>query len=180
MLTILSLCDYSGAWSQPYLDAGYDVIRLDLRRGDDVRLVRHVGPVRGVLAAPPCTHFARSGARCWKEKGDKPLLEGLAVLDACARIILAHCPLWWAIENPEGRIREFMGKPAFCFNPCDYGDPWTKKTLLWGNFKPPLKKPISASLGSITDKLSSHSERTRGARSTTPSGFARAFFEANP
>ena len=30
MMTILSLCDYSGAWSQPYADAGYDVVRVVL------------------------------------------------------------------------------------------------------------------------------------------------------
>lgn len=36
---ILSLCDYSGRWSQPYRDAGYNVIQIDLKRGNDVRLL---------------------------------------------------------------------------------------------------------------------------------------------
>ena len=30
--------------------------------------------VYGILAAPPCTEFAGSGARWWEEKGKKPLL----------------------------------------------------------------------------------------------------------
>ena len=36
MRKILSLCDYSGAWSQPYLDAGYNVIRVDMQRGGQI------------------------------------------------------------------------------------------------------------------------------------------------
>jgi hypothetical protein len=58
MMTILSLCDYSGAWSQPYVDAGYDVVRVDIKRGQDIRLFEALPfPVRGVLAAPPCNAF---------------------------------------------------------------------------------------------------------------------------
>lgn len=62
--TILSLCDYTGAWSDPYRDAGYDVIMVDLANGKDVRLLPYpTGRVHGILAAPPCTHFALSGTR---------------------------------------------------------------------------------------------------------------------
>ena len=51
MLTVLSLCDASGVWSQPYVDAGYDVRRVDLENGADVRLFQALPyPVRGVLA----------------------------------------------------------------------------------------------------------------------------------
>ncbi len=41
--TILSLFDYSGNWSKPYEDAGYNVIRVDKKRGLDVRLVQYMG-----------------------------------------------------------------------------------------------------------------------------------------
>ena len=52
---IISLCDFSGAWSQPYVDAGeYEVIRVDLQRdGRDVRLLERMDGVHGILAAPP-------------------------------------------------------------------------------------------------------------------------------
>lgn len=55
MKKIISLCDFSGAWSQPYVDAGgYDVIRIDLQRdGRDVRLLEKMDGVHGILAAPP-------------------------------------------------------------------------------------------------------------------------------
>ncbi len=69
---ILSLFDHSGIWSQPYRDAGYNVHQIHLQNGDDVRLLTYKDlphPVHGILAAPPCTHFAGSGARWWAGKG---------------------------------------------------------------------------------------------------------------
>lgn len=51
---ILSLFDLSGAWSQPYSDAGYIVHRVDLAMGVDARLLKAPDmPVHGILAAPP-------------------------------------------------------------------------------------------------------------------------------
>ena len=45
------------------------------------------------------------------------------------------------IENPaNGRLKEFLGKPKFVYQPWEYGSPWTKKTALWGEFNIPEKK----------------------------------------
>jgi len=180
MMTILSLCDHSGAWSQPYRDAGYDVVQVDIKRGQDVRLFGALPfPVRGVLAAPPCTHFASSGARWWAGKGQSAIFEGLSVVDACLRIIAIHKPQWWALENPVGRLVTWLGKPRMAFDPADYGDPYTKRTLLWGDFTPPLMAKVAATEGSKMHLLPPSPERS-ALRSVTPAGFARAFFEANP
>ena len=116
---ILDLCGGTGSWSKPYKDAGYTVQIVDIKTGGDARLwpgrendVRdYVGIVQGVLAAPPCTVFASSGAR-W-ERTDDDLREGLAVADACIRIVHAVRPKWWALENPIGRIVRWLGNPAF-------------------------------------------------------------------
>lgn len=184
---ILDLCAGTGAWSLPYRQAGYDVLDLDIKNNNDIRLfVMPNEPeknVIGVLASPPCTHLAGSGARYWKEKGDAALLEALSVVDACMRIITVTKPEWWALENPVGRLYRYLGKPKLIFNPCDYGDPYTKKTCLWGNFNIPEKNPVkpvkACSQGSWIQKLGGKSERTKTLRSITPSGFAKAFFEAN-
>ncbi len=179
-MTILSLCDFTGEWSKPYRESGYHVVQIDLQRGDDVRLfhaLKH--PVRGVLAAPPCTHFAGSGAKWWAEKGNEAVLEGLSVVDACMRIIAVHRPQWWVLENPVGRLNRWIGKPRMSFNPSDYGDPYTKKTLLWGDFCEPIKTPVAPTEGSKMHRLPPSADRA-ALRSVTPSGFARAFFEANP
>jgi hypothetical protein len=180
VLTVLSLCDFTGNWSRPYRDAGYDVRQVDLKGGEDVRLFEALPyPLRGVLAAPPCTEFASSGARWWEEKGEQKLLDALALVDACCRIILVHRPLWWVIENPIGRLKNWLGEPVMAFDPADYGDPYTKRTLLWGRFNAPYKVPVPATEGSKMHRLSPSPDRA-ALRSETPMGFARAFFEANP
>ena len=176
---ILSLCDYSGVWSQPYVEAGYTVERIDVKRGQDVRLFQYQGKVHGVLAAFPCTEFAVSGARWWKNKGEAALIAALGIADACARIVLFHKPEWWCFENPVGRLKDYYGPPAMYFNPCDYGDPYTKKTGLWGQFTPPVKNPVEPTLGSKMHRLPPSPDR-QDLRSETPPGFSKAFFAANP
>ena len=187
--TILSLCDFSGSWSQPYADAGYEVRQIDIKTTGDLRLLKYdqLGEVHGILAAPPCTHFAASGARWWSDKGDDPLLEGLSVVDACLRIVTLTRPKWWVLENPVGRLRDYLGPPLHSFDPCDYGDPYTKRTQLWGQFTPPLPlfvgedRSCEPTEGSKMHRLyGGKSERTKTMRSMTPQGFARAFFLANP
>lgn len=182
MRTILSLCDLTGEWPRPYREAGYNVITVDIVRGDDVRLLRadELPPIHGVLAAPPCTHFAGSGARWWAEKGDAALLEGLSVVDACLRIIVAVKPAWWCLENPVGRLNRYLGPSRMTFQPCDYGDPYTKRTCLWGEFNSALRQhPVEPTDGSKMALLPPGPDRA-ALRSITPPGFARAFFDANP
>jgi hypothetical protein len=178
VLTVLSLCDHSGEWCRPYREAGYDVRQVDILDGQDVRLFEALPyPVRGVLAAPPCTAFASSGARWWAGKGERAVLDGMAVVDACLRIVAVHRPAWWCLENPIGRLRRYLGEPRMAFDPCDYGDAYTKRTLLWGVFTPPAKRRVEAVEGSKMHRMSSSWSQQR---SVTPPGFSQAFFEANP
>jgi hypothetical protein len=180
MRLILSLCDFTGNWSRPYEEVGYSVVRIDLKHGHDVRLMEYItAPVHGILAAPPCTVFAGSGARWWEEKGEQALVDGLALVDACLRAVALYRPLWWALENPVGRLNRWLGPPAYTFNPNEFGDPYTKKTHLWGRFNYPRKTPVAATEGSRMHKLPPSEDR-QALRSETPMGFARAFFEANP
>lgn len=174
---ILDLCGGTGAWSKPYRNAGYDV-RLITFPEFDVRLVKYPGQVYGVLAAPPCTKLARSGARWWNKHDDSELLDALSVVDACMRIVLMSQPVFWAVENPVGRLVHYLGKPRMYFDPCDYGDPWTKKTCLWGVFNEPRKSSVKPEKNSRVHYMPPGSHRS-ALRSITPPGFAKAFFEAN-
>lgn len=177
---ILSLCDYTGEWSKPYLEAGYKVDKIDIKINHDVRKLRaNTNKYHGILMAPPCTHFAVSGARWWNEKGEAALLDGLSIVDACLRTVVLYNPVWWCLENPVGRLKDYLGPPQFKFNPCDFGDPYTKKTLLWGNFNLPIKSPVEPTEGSKMHLLPPSKDRA-AKRSVTPAGFAKAFFEANP
>ena len=180
MSKILSLCDYTGTWGGQYEDK-YEVIYVDIQRDPkaDIRLFRHVDGVDGIIAQPPCDHFAVSGARWWKQKGDEALIEGLALVDACLRIVVAHKPRWWVLENPVGRLRHYIGPYAHTFQPCDYGDPYTKRTCLWGEFTMPQKNPVEPVEGSKMHLVGPGPER-KNIRSATPLGFAKAFRMANP
>jgi site-specific DNA-cytosine methylase len=198
---ILDLCGGTGSWSKFYNDdENYDVKIIDLYEwgvelapslyapyinysGDgkngDIRLFKKIKePVYGILAAPPCTHFAGSGARWWKDKGLEPLKDGLSIVDAVFRIVFAHKPKFWVLENPVGRLVHYIGKPKIIFNPCDYGDPYTKKTCLWGKFNKPKKNKVKPIEGSKMHLMPPSKERARE-RSKTPQGFAIAFYEAN-
>jgi hypothetical protein len=212
MKTILDLCGGTGAWSRLYAKAGYDVIIVDpqdiredtsasiwqmdvedyldwmiwLARGS---IYTEIYCVHGILAAPPCTHFSGSGAQYWKAKdADGRTDEHLRTVDACLDLIELFDPVWWVLENPVGRLPKLrpnrLGEPLVRFQPYEYGDPWTKKTCLWGNFTIPEKNPVepvrSTKQGSWTQKLGGKSDRTKRLRSITPQGFAKAFFEANP
>lgn len=175
---ILDLCGGTGSWSKPYRDNGYTVVLITLP-DYDVRLLGKLDiKIYGILAAPPCTDFAGSGARWWKDKGQQPLLDGLAVVDACLRIIFLHKPVFWCLENPVGRLTKYIGKPKMYFDPCDYGDPYTKKTCLWGEFNIPVKSPVKPE-GKNPIHYMPPSKDRQMLRSITPPGFARAFYEAN-
>jgi hypothetical protein len=191
---ILSLCDHSGTWSDPYRKAGYSVIQIDLKHGQDVRLMTLPEfSIHGILAAPPCTCFCRAGNR-WK-RTDSDMIEALSIIDACLRLVTFCHPRWWALENPIGKLRQYLGKPAFYFDPCDFGDygeAYTKRTCLWGDFTRPEPRnrlePIKPKPGHHSQdafllsqgNILGKNERKSAVRSVTPRGFAQAFFEVNP
>jgi hypothetical protein len=144
---ILSLCDYSGRWSEPYREAGYDVRQYDLKHGSDVRLIKKLNePVHGILFAPVCTAFSGAGAKHWKAKeaaGNKQLIEGLAIVDAGLRIVFVHKPKWWVVENPVGRLKDWIGHHRHTFNPNEYAG-WLGDELTGGLSKKPNEKTLKA------------------------------------
>lgn len=182
---ILDLCGGSGSWGAPYKEAGYDYRLITLPRAD-VRLYSPPRNVWGILAAPPCTEF--SVAKTTGGKG-RDFLTGLEVVSACMRIILTAWPTWWALENPVGYLSRWLGPPLFVFQPWEFGADYTKKTAIWGRFRPPLKTESAPPPGAkgIMD-IPAHELHPEykgllsraGRRAITPAGFAQAFFEVNP
>lgn len=209
---ILDLCGGTGSWSEPYRASGeYDVIVVDPEYKGKGRITETVeefcdrelipGSVHGVLAAPPCTEFASSGA-CWwerkEEKNPKYLEEALGTVFACLEVVKKTEPKWWILENPVGRLSSLLGPTKMKFDPWEFGDPYTKKTCLWGEFTVPVRSPVESCRTeerhndpkSFFERNSPNIARyinsfegglSRSAlRSITPPGFARAFFRANP
>ena len=180
---ILDLCGGSGSWSAPYLDAGYPVQIVTLPE-QDVRTFLPPPRVWGVLAAPPCDQFslARNG-----QKSPRDFVRGMECVNAVLRVVFQCCPAWWALENPVGKLSHWLGTPRDVFQPCDYGDPWTKRTALWGNFEIPQRGPFVEPRGGgpFCDVCDPSQRATTWCndpahRARTPSGFARAFCRANP
>ena len=201
---ILDLCGGSGAWSWFYRKAGYDV-RLVTLPDNDVRTYRPPRKVHGILAAPVCRDFSFA----LSEKIPRDTKRGMEIVNACLRI-KDQCErqgglAWWALENPIGHLNRFLGEPAFIFQPWEFGDPWTKRTGIWGRFSAP--KTLFSDWESVPKNSNLYVRPGRGKpnmiwlhkaaqadipayrqfeaatdadfRALTPQGFARAFFKVN-
>ena len=193
---ILHLCADIGSDSQPYREAGYEVICV----GKDIGVENYHPPanVYGVIANPPCTMF--SIART-KAKTPRDLNEGMRLVKECLRIIWEcqarienehqrHSPLkFWALENPAtGSLRWFLGKPAFEYCASEYGHSFTKKTALWGHFNPPhrpfmeeiMQDGVRCLGGNYGKNKHLAFSKDGGGKAVCAPKFAKAFFEANP
>jgi hypothetical protein len=194
---ILDLCGGTGSWGKPYRDAGYDVHLITLPEYD-VREYKPPKNVYGILAAPPCTEFslAKNG-----QKRSRNFQDGLCIVEACLKIIW-QCRLggtlqFWALENPVGYLRQFLGRPHFTFEQWQFGESKIKRTDIWGYFnepRPPVKnRPSDLIYISPKGRHNSrdwskvncppeyrHLKLDRAAlRAITPPKFAEAFFKAN-
>lgn len=212
---ILDLCGGTGSWSKPYKDSGYEVYIITLPQydvgkwlmsGDYLRFVAQDGgkdivvdmrKVYGILAAPPRTMFSHARTTA---KNPRDLKVAMDIVRACLDVIAIVqyktptgakiTPLkFWALENPhKGLLPKFIGKPAYVFEPWEFGDPYTKQTALWGYFndpkpthsdKPPTVKFDRLKTKEIHPEYYGKYTRTER-RAITPQGFAKAFMEANP
>jgi hypothetical protein len=197
---IISLFDHSTNMVAPWAAAGFLCYCVDIqhppgehRNGNVVRVGANVrewlppfGPVKILFAFPPCTHVAVSGARWFKDKGLRGLIDSLEMFDAAIRLAeWTRAP--YMIENPVSTVSTYWRKPDHTFNPCDFGgylsppgDAYTKKTCLWtGNgFRMPKPKLVVPVEGSKMHLLAP-SEMRSVLRSETPRGFAAAVFRLN-
>lgn len=132
---ILHLCADIGSDSLFYQnDNNYEVIKIGKEIG--VENYSTLKKIHGIIANPVCTEF--STANGFHKIGD--LEKGMEMVNHCLRIIKECNPKWWVIENPaNGRLKDFLGKPIFTYQPWEFGSPWTKKTALWGEFNIPKK-----------------------------------------
>lgn len=89
-----------------------------------------------LIAFPPCTDLAKSGARWWPEKA----ADGRQQASARFFIQLAEANISKvAVENPVGFMNTNYRKADQIIQPYWFGDPWKKETCLWLKGLPPLK-----------------------------------------
>ena len=160
MKNLLSLYDFTGNWSEPYRKNGWSVTMIDIKTGTDILTWDYRQYSRthfsGLLAAQPCTAYSGSGARWWKEKDESGETEYFDRLTRKTLEIIEYFRPgleFWSLENPVGRIAKRVPELAkyrlLAFNPCEFGDQYTKKTVLYGEFNPFLirhhVKPVEGS-----------------------------------
>ena len=135
MMKILIACEYSGRVRDAFRDRGHDAVSCDLLP-TDAPGPHYQGDVSDILddgwdmmiAFPPCTHLAVSGARWFKEKQTDGRQQ--AALDFVRLLMDAKIDKI-AIENPVSIISSHIRKPDQTIQPWQFGHGETKRTCLW-------------------------------------------------
>lgn len=140
-MKILVACEYSGRVRDAFLELGHDALSCDLKetespgphwKGNVFEIIDWGWDL--MIAHPPCTHLAVSGARWFKDKQE----EQRDALDFVKKLI--DLPISKiAIENPVSIISSRIRKPDQIIQPWMFGDPYTKTTCLWLKNLPKLK-----------------------------------------
>ena len=175
-LKVLVACEYSGRVRDAFLAQGHDAISCDLLPTDAPG--PHIqGDIRGIdlaafdlmVAHPPCTHLAVSGARWFKDK----VPEQADALDFVRWLLAAPVPRI-ALENPISIISSRIRKPNQIIQPWQFGHGEVKATCLWLKGLPKLTPTeIVAGRDQRIWPLPPSAERWK-LRSTTYPGIAAA------
>jgi len=132
-MRVLIACEFSGIVRNAFLAAGHDAMSCDLLPTEQPG-PHHQGDVRDILngswdlmiAHPPCTHLAVSGARHFARKK----IEQAEALDF-VRLLLDAPIARIALENPVSIISTRIRKPDQIIQPWMFGHGETKATCLW-------------------------------------------------
>jgi len=130
---VLVACEYSGTVRDAFAARGHDAWSCDLLpterpgnhyQGDVFDIIDNSWDL--MIAHPPCTHLAVSGARWFKDKQ----VEQVEALDFVRRLLDAPIPRI-ALENPVSIISSRIRKPDQVIQPWQFGHEATKTTCLW-------------------------------------------------
>lgn len=141
MAKVLIACEFSATVRQAFELAGHYALSCDLLPSE-IPGNHYQGDVRDLLdldfdlmiAHPPCTHLAVSGARWFKDKQN----EQIEALDFVKTLLNSKIP-HIALENPVSVISSKICKPSQVIQPWQFGHGEVKKTCLWLKNLPPLK-----------------------------------------
>ena len=132
-MKVLVACEFSGIVRDAFSRLGHDAWSCDILETENAGN-HYIGDVRKILglqwdlmiAHPPCTHLAISGARWFKDKQQEQM-EALKFVR-----ILMDAPIpKIAIENPVSIISSRIRKPDQIIQPWMFGHGETKATCLW-------------------------------------------------
>ena len=142
-MRILIACEFSGSVRDEFIKLGHDAISCDLEptekpgphyQGDVMDIIDDGWDM--MIAFPPCTHLAVSGAAHFaKKRADGRQQQGI---DFFMSLVNCNIPKY-AIENPVGIMSTNYRKPDQIIQPWQFGFPTTKATCLWLKNLPKLE-----------------------------------------
>jgi site-specific DNA-cytosine methylase len=133
-MKILVACEFSGVVREAFRKRGHDAWSCDLLPSDipspyhiQDDVLKHLDDGWDMMIAfPPCTHLAVSGARWFRNK----LKEQEKAIEFFMMLVDADIPRI-AIENPIGIMSTRYRKPDQIIQPWQFGHGETKATCLW-------------------------------------------------
>jgi hypothetical protein len=134
LMRVLVACEFSGIVRDAFIRKGHNAMSCDLLPTEspgphykgDIWAMLSTRSWDLMVAHPPCTHLAVSGARWFKEKRE----EQEAALRFVRLLLDAPIPRI-ALENPISIISTRIRKPDQIIQPWMFGHPETKATCLW-------------------------------------------------
>ena len=154
-MRVLIACEESQEVCKAFRARGHEAYSCDIEpcsgghpewhiQGDVIPLLEEKWDM--IIAFPPCTHLAVSGARYFDQKRkDGRQKDGIEFFMKFAN---ANCPKI-AIENPVGIMSTHFRKPDQIVQPYEYGHEARKKTCLWLKGLPKLKPTKIVGQGKI-------------------------------
>lgn len=175
-MRVLVACEYSGTVRDAFRALGHDAMSCDLLpteapgqhyQGDVLDVIGDGWDL--MIAHPPCTHLAVSGARWFKDKQVEQ--EGAL---AFVRLLLDAPIPRIALENPISIISSRIRKPDQIIQPWQFGHGETKATCLWlKNLQPLRPTNVVAGRDARIHRMAPGPDRAKE-RSRTYAGIARA------
>lgn len=143
-MKILVACEFTGTVRDAFIRRGHEAVSCDLRPSDSAKGTHIQADALAIarnetwdliIAHPPCTDLASSGAQYWAAKQADGRQQAaiaffLALMNMpCERI---------AVENPVGIMGTVYRKADQIVQPWMFGEPFNKKTCFWLKGLPPL------------------------------------------
>ena len=151
-MRVLVACEFSGVVRRAFARQGHYVVSCDLLpatdgpppfpapesvgqhyQGDVLTFAHHIGCFDLMIAHPPCTYLASSGARWFATRR----AEQRAAIDFVRQLLAFPIPRI-ALENPIGVLSTHIRRPEQILQPWQFGHGEVKATCLWLKGLPPL------------------------------------------
>lgn len=167
-MKVLVACECSGRVREQFRLLGHDAWSCDLKPSEDNSPFHFQGNVLDfikskkwdlMIAHPPCTHLAVSGARHFHKKKKRQS----RAIDFFIKLLNADIPMI-CLENPVSVASSFIRPPDQIIQPWMFGDKAQKTTCLWLKNLPKLKATKIVGKGDFINWISKEGKPKRMAK----------------